>query len=727
MKVKAPGTGSHGGFHGPRTEVLGRALVPSSCGSTPRRSIPHHSGRAGRRMTNPTAIDAERIARVLDKGRRSGDSWVACCPAHDDAIPSLSVTDNPDGGAPLVHCHAGCSQDAVLGELKARGLWTCGVDAELCRYEYRRVDGTLHLSVCMYRDRLTEKKTDKRPWREPRGVKGPHPLYRLPELRAADPARTVLVVEGEHTCDVARSAWPGEPVVTWAGGCKSWRQTDWTPLRGRTVKICADADDQGRGAARAIAAHLHDMGAAVSLALPDGETGDDVADWLREGRDTACARLRAHKQPFERAAAPEIGQPNDTSDDKHIALYLAQEWADDMAHTCGLGWFVRGTGGLWKCDPNGVEARKRIRRVLTGSDIAKPSVKTRDVARELADELNVDPDEWNGGDVLGLPDGRVVDLSTGEVRAVFRDERVHQRLAVVPEPGEPSEWLRVLDETFAELAQPDMVTKYVRWWFRYSLGVSCHDESILFLQGPSGSGKSTICDVWTYIAGDYAATREGKRLAGHANQHTQWLAGLHGKRLVRVGELPDGGRWDTGPINALASGEIIEANRMRQDSIEFQSVSKLLITSNHKPSANSQSGLFRRLRVVECRHVANPPDEGLKARLRLEAGRILRWVFDAGERPDVPVDIRNAGAAYRAESDALGEWLDARAIIDPNKFTPSADLWKHYRRWCDTMLTDPLRKSRFEMLLTEKFGKSHPKRVNGHVVKCRIGIKVRSE
>ena len=435
---------------------------------------------------------------------------------------------------------------------------------------------------------------------------------------------------------------------------------------------------------------------------------------------------RATVRKLDREAEGRRGA-NDEFDDKRMALYLAQEWADDVAHSCGLGWFVRGTGGLWDCDPNGVEARNRIRRMLTGSGIAKPSVKTRDVARELADELNVDPDDWNGGDVLGLPDGCVVDLSTGETRAATRDERVYQRLAIAPEPGEPTEWFRVLDETFAELAQPERVVEYIRWWFRYSLGVSCHDESILFLQGPPGSGKSTICDLWTYIAGDYAATREGRRLAGHANQHTQWLAGLTGKRLVRVGELPDGGRWDTGPINALASGETIEANRMRQDSIEFQSVSKLLITSNHKPSANAQSGLFRRLRVVECRHVADPPDEGLKARLRLEAGRVLRWVLEAGERPAVPADIRNAGAAYRAESDALGDWLDARAVLDPNGLTPSSALWADYVNWCDATKADQLRKRRFETLLTEKFGQSAPIWRDGRTVKCRIGITLRPE
>ena len=48
----------------------------------------------------------------------------ARCPAHDDHNPSLSISDNPNGGNPLVYCHAGCSQDAVIDELKQRGLWS---------------------------------------------------------------------------------------------------------------------------------------------------------------------------------------------------------------------------------------------------------------------------------------------------------------------------------------------------------------------------------------------------------------------------------------------------------------------------------------------------------------------------------------------------------------------------------------------------------------------------
>ena len=113
----------------------------------------------------------------------------------------------------------------------------------------------------------------------------------------------------------------------------------------------------------------------------------------------------AQKTTVPRLVRQGAGNPaaDDALDDKRMARYLAQEWADDVAHSCGLGWFMRGTGGLWDCDAPGVQVRNRIRRVLTdASALAKRTVKTRGVARELSDELNVEVDEWNSGNVLAL-------------------------------------------------------------------------------------------------------------------------------------------------------------------------------------------------------------------------------------------------------------------------------------------------------------------------------------
>lgn len=48
----------------------------------------------------------------LDKTRERGDEWKACCPAHDDHDPSLSVREG-DQYPVVVKCFAGCSYDEI--------------------------------------------------------------------------------------------------------------------------------------------------------------------------------------------------------------------------------------------------------------------------------------------------------------------------------------------------------------------------------------------------------------------------------------------------------------------------------------------------------------------------------------------------------------------------------------------------------------------------------------
>ena len=51
----------------------------------------------------------------LDKVKSTGkDKWQACCPAHDDRSPSLSVKEAEDGTV-LVKCWAGCEFADIVG------------------------------------------------------------------------------------------------------------------------------------------------------------------------------------------------------------------------------------------------------------------------------------------------------------------------------------------------------------------------------------------------------------------------------------------------------------------------------------------------------------------------------------------------------------------------------------------------------------------------------------
>lgn len=49
--------------------------------------------------------------------KRSGEHWMAKCPAHDDREPSLSISEGADGRA-LLKCWAGCELDAICTALE---------------------------------------------------------------------------------------------------------------------------------------------------------------------------------------------------------------------------------------------------------------------------------------------------------------------------------------------------------------------------------------------------------------------------------------------------------------------------------------------------------------------------------------------------------------------------------------------------------------------------------
>lgn len=61
-------------------------------------------------------IASELISRLTKAKRTRKDSWIACCPAHDDRSPSMTVRELPDGRI-LLHCFSGCSVEEIVTAL----------------------------------------------------------------------------------------------------------------------------------------------------------------------------------------------------------------------------------------------------------------------------------------------------------------------------------------------------------------------------------------------------------------------------------------------------------------------------------------------------------------------------------------------------------------------------------------------------------------------------------
>jgi hypothetical protein len=76
---------------------------------------------AKRKRRNSPAITFEQLLAGLD-AKKSGNQWMARCPAHDDSSPSLSI-DCRDGTLFLHDFSGKCQFSAIVEALDRRGLW----------------------------------------------------------------------------------------------------------------------------------------------------------------------------------------------------------------------------------------------------------------------------------------------------------------------------------------------------------------------------------------------------------------------------------------------------------------------------------------------------------------------------------------------------------------------------------------------------------------------------
>lgn len=245
----------------------------------------------------------------LHKVRRSGKELRACCPAHDDQNPSLSI--GWKDGNILLYCFAGCATEDVLramgltkrdlfddggsnfeqvrakypaaGPSGSRGSGKPGKPCDwgkvVATYIYEDADGKpLH-----YVERTSTKQFPQGRFENGRKVKGlgdvKTVLYRLPQLLAAPLDRVVYLTEGEkdvHACEAQGLLSSCNP-----GGALKFRVDHAEPLRGRPVVIVMDRDEPGEKHALQVARQL--AGLASSVRIVRAKTGKDAHDHFAAG------------------------------------------------------------------------------------------------------------------------------------------------------------------------------------------------------------------------------------------------------------------------------------------------------------------------------------------------------------------------------------------------------------------------------------------------------------
>lgn len=242
-------------------------------------------------MSNTTNV-AESIAQRCKQARPTGNGFQACCPAHDDDSPSLTIT--PANDRVLIHCHAGCEPGAIMAKLGSTlvdlfapfSARSNGHKRIVAVYDYFDAHGALVSQTVRY---------DPKDFRQRRpdpanhgewfwNLNGIEPVpYHLPQvLEAVQREETIYVCEGEKDADNLQSL--GLTATCNPMGAGKWRKSYSEQLRRAAVAIVSDNDKAGRQHAARVAMALHGIAVSVKvIELPGLPEKGDISDWLQAG------------------------------------------------------------------------------------------------------------------------------------------------------------------------------------------------------------------------------------------------------------------------------------------------------------------------------------------------------------------------------------------------------------------------------------------------------------
>ena len=233
---------------------------------------------------------------------------------------------------------------------------------------------------------------------------------------------------------------------------------------------------------------------------------------------------------------------------------------------------------------------------------------------------------------------------------------------------------------------------FLQRFLGYCMTGATSEHVLLFLYGLGANGKSVFINTVSRIFGDYAVIAPMELfMASKHERHPTEIAKLRGARLVVAHETEKGRHWDTTKIKSLTSDDKLTGRFMRQDFFDFTPTHKLIITGNHKPSLRAVDEAMRRRLLLVPFTVTIPPaerDTDLAHKLEAEWPAILRWMIDGSlewhrHGLQVPKVVRDATDSYFDDQDTIGRWLEENTERDVNAFTPTADLFKAWKCFCE--------------------------------------------
>ncbi len=375
-----------------------------------------------------------------------------------------------------------------------------------------------------------------------------------------------------------------------------------------------------------------------------------------------------------------------------IAEEFVTQYSTDLRYDHKRKRWFRFTGNHWKQDETRSVfdlARWHCRKLRGGKKrlATKNAIEGIEKLAQRDQRIAVTSDIWDRDPLLLGTPGGTVNLKTGELQKVRRDDFITKLAAVAPAPkGTPCP---MFEAFLMQATNGDTgLCRFLQQWCGYCLTGVTKEQALMFIYGTGGNGKGVFKNVLTEIMGDYSKTANMQTfVASKQQRHLTELAMLHGARLVTACETDRGQEWSQSRVNSLTGNDAVTANYMHCDHFTYMPQLKLVIIGNDKPNlASVNDAVKRRFNIVPFVHTPPKPDKELGEKLKAEYPAILRWMIDGCldwqkyglVRPKAVVDATDE---YFKEQDSIGKWIDEKCDLGPEKKAAAAELYASWREY----------------------------------------------
>lgn len=289
--------------------------------------------------------------------------------------------------------------------------------------------------------------------------------------------------------------------------------------------------------------------------------------------------------------------------------------------------------------------------------------------------------------LLGVPGSQVLDLRTGTLRPITRDDRITKRTAVAPRANcKPVRFLKFMQEiTLGD----ELLSAYLMRYCGYVLTGYTREHCLPFWYGHGANGKGTLINVLQNIMGwEYGTALRMSNLVAKKNEddsQRRIIAKLCGARLATANEGNAQVKLDMSLLKSLASSDLLSGAHLYEREFTFQPSHKLIIATNHKPELEVDAAARRRVHLVpfDAEFTGAKEDKSLEETLKQEAPGTMALFVDAclewqknGLAP--PERVTLATRQLFEDLDPMGKFAAERLAEDPESFLTTEQLDREY-------------------------------------------------